>query len=175
MGLGIIILLLVCIIVLYNKLIKLKKNVEQSFSGIDVYLKQRFDLIPNLVECVKGYSKHEKEVLEKITQLRSSYNANSNIQTGNALNREIDNILMYIESNPELKASDQYLKLQKALIKVESQLQASRRLYNNDVRKYNYAIEAFPTNLIASFMGLKEAEYFTMNEEEKSEDVKVKL
>ena len=82
---------------------------------------------------------------------------------------------MYIESNPELKASDQYLKLQKALIKVESQLQASRRLYNNDVRKYNYAIEAFPTNLIASFMGLKEAEYFTMNEEEKSEDVKVKL
>ena len=165
MGLGIIIILLVCIIVLYNKLIKLKKNVEQSFSGIDVYLKQRFDLIPNLVECVKGYSKHEKEVLEKITQLRSSYNANSNI----------DNILMYIESNPELKASDQYLKLQKALIKVESQLQASRRLYNNDVRKYNYAIEAFPTNLIASFMGLKEAEYFTMNEEEKSADVNVKL
>lgn len=169
------IIIVVIIIWMYNRLIRLKKNIEQSFSGIDVYLKQRFDLIPNLVECVKGYSKYEKEVFENIAKLRTAYNENSNIKTGNALNKEIDNILIDIEANPDLKASEQYLKLQKALIKVESQLQASRRLYNNEVRKFNYAIEAFPTNILASLMGLKEVEYFTMKDEEKKEDINVKM
>lgn len=169
------IIVIIVIIYLYNKMIRLKKNVEQSFSGIDIYLKQRFDLIPNLVECIKGYSKHEKEVFENIARLRTAYNEHSDIKTGNELIKEMDNILVYIEANPELKASEQYLKLQKTLIKVESQLQASRRLYNNEVRKLNYAIEAFPTNIFASVMGIKEAEYFSMKDEEKASDVKVNL
>ena len=139
--LGIILaIIIIYILAKYNKLIKLKNKVKQSESGIDVYLNQRFDLIPNLVECVKGYANHEKSVIENVTKLAIA------------------------EGYPELKASEQFLNLQKNLSKIESQLQAARRIYNNDVTKYNTKIETVPTNIIASMFGMKKAELFQIEE-----------
>ena len=129
---------------MYNKLIKLRNKVNQSESGIDVYLNQRFDLIPNLVECVKSYTKYESETLNKITELRSVYNQNKglDIEKATELNNIINKILVVAENYPELKASEQYLNLQKNLSKVESQLQAARRIYNNDVTNYKNRIHS---------------------------------
>lgn len=170
-----IILAIVIIYILckYNKLIKLRNRVKQSESGIDVYLNQRFDLIPNLVECVKGYTKHEKSVLENVTKMRSEYrSANKSLKKAEELNNSMNGILAIAEGYPELKSSEQYLNLQKNLEKIESQLQAARRIYNNDVTKYNITIETIPTNLIASIFGMKKAELFQI-EEYKRENIDI--
>ena len=151
-------IIIIYILANYNKLVKLKNKVKQSKSGIDVYLNQRFDLIPNLVECVKGYANHEKSVIENITKLRTAYMKNNkNIKKAEELNNGINGILAIAEGYPELKASEQFLNLQKNLSKIESQLQAARRIYNNNVTKYNTTIETIPTNLIASIFGMKKA------------------
>lgn len=170
-----IILAIVIIYVLckYNKLVKLRNRVKQSESGIDVYLNQRFDLIPNLVECVKGYTNHEKSVLENVTKMRSEYiRANKSLKKAEELNNSMNGILAIAEGYPELKSSEQYLNLQKNLEKIESQLQAARRIYNNDVTKYNITIETIPTNLIASIFGMKKAELFQV-EEYKRENIDI--
>ena len=158
-------IIIIYILANYNKLVKLKNKVKQSKSGIDVYLNQRFDLIPNLVECVKGYANHEKSVIENITKLRTAYMKNNkNIKKAEELNNGINGILAIAEGYPELKASEQFLNLQKNLSKIESQLQAARRIYNNNVTKYNTTIETIPTNLIASIFGMKKAELFQIEE-----------
>lgn len=168
--------LIIAILKMYNKLIKLRNKVNQSESGIDVYLNQRFDLIPNLVECVKSYTKYESETLNKITELRSVYNQNKglDIEKATELNNIINKILVVAENYPELKASEQYLNLQKNLSKVESQLQAPRRIYNNDVTNYNTKIESIPNNIIAAVFGFKKAELFQI-EEYKKENINIKL
>jgi LemA protein len=168
--------LIIAILKMYNKLIKLRNKVNQSESGIDVYLNQRFDLIPNLVECVKLYTKYESETLNKITELRSVYNQNKglDIEKATELNNIINKILVVAENYPELKASEQYLNLQKNLSKVESQLQAARRIYNNDVTNYNTKIESIPNNIIAAVFGFKKAELFQI-EEYKKENINIKL
>ncbi len=158
----------VFIIGAYNKLIKLKNKVKQSKQGIDVYLKQRFDLIPNLVECVKAYSSHEKESLEKVTQLRKEYDSDKSLKQGELVNRELNKIIAIAESYPELKASENYLNLQKNLVKMESQLQAARRIYNSDVTRYNTAIQTVPTNVIAGMFRFKEEELFQIEDPKKS-------
>ena len=164
--LGIILaIIIIYILAKYNKLVKLKNKVKQSESGIDVYLNQRFDLIPNLVECVKGYANHEKSVIENVTKMRSEYmNTNKSLKKAEELNNSMNSILAIAEGYPELKASEQFLNLQKNLSKIESQLQAARRIYNNDVTKYNTKIETVPTNLIASMFGMKKAELFQIEE-----------
>ena len=120
----------------YNSLTKLKMNVKQCKSGIDVYLQQRFDLIPNLVQVVKEYMNYEKETLQTIIELRAQYNNTKDIKVSETLNNKLNNIIAIAENYPELKASEQFLNLQKNLSKIESQLQAARRIYNNDVTKY---------------------------------------
>ena len=164
---------IIFILVKYNKLVKLRNEVKKSESGIDIYLNQRFDLIPNLVECVKGYTKHEKDVLENITKMRSEYMKNSkSIKKAEELNNSLNGILAIAENYPELKASEQFLNLQKNLEKIESQLQAARRIYNNDVTEYNTKIETIPTNLVAGMFSFKKADLFQI-EDYKRENIDV--
>lgn len=163
----IILVLLITMFAQYNIIVKKKIAVEQSKSGIDIYLKQRFDLIPNLVEIVKGYSKHEKEVLEEITKLRAEYNQNQQLEAGAELNMKLNSLLAVVENYPQIKADEQFLNLQKTLIKIESQLQASRRIYNTDVKNYNTCISTIPYNIIANIFGFNAAAFFEIPEEEK--------
>lgn len=172
----IIVIAIILLIILskYNKLVRQKNAVKQAQSGIDVYLNQRFDLIPNLVECVKGYAKHEQQVLEKITQLRAEYSKNKNLKEAEKLNNGINQVIAVAEQYPELKASEQFLNLQKSLSKMESQLQAARRIYNNEVTIYNTTISTVPTNVIARIFNFKEAELFTIADY-KRENIQVDL
>lgn len=169
-------IIIVLIFSMYNSLVKMRNKVKQAESGIDVYLNQRFDLIPNLVECVKGYSKHEKEVLGNIVELRTEYvnNKNNNLKQAQNLNNNMNKLIAVAENYPELKASEQYLNLQRSLSKIESQLQAARRIYNNEVTKYNTKISTIPTNIIAKILGFKEMELFTI-EECKKENIEIDL
>ncbi len=164
------------VIITYNQFIKLKKQMNNSYSVIDVYLKKRFDLIPNLVEVTKEYTKYEKNTLTKITEYRTSFEKNKDKESLNKLNDEYNNLLLVVENYPELKASEQFLKLQKNLIKVESELQAARRIYNNDTTKYNTKLNVFPSNIIGKMFKFKEGELFELEDRKlESENIKVDL
>ena len=159
----------------YNTLVRAKNRVKQARSTIDVYLNQRFDLIPNLVECVKGYMKHEKEVIENITKLRTQYmQGKHNIKEAEKINNSLNAIIAVAEDYPELKASEQFLNLQKNLSKMESQLQAARRIYNNEVTEYNTKISVAPANLLAKVFRFEEEELFQI-EEYKKENIHIDL
>lgn len=171
----IIAILLITILVLYNHLVKARNQVKQAESGIDVYLTQRFDLIPNLVECVKAYSKHEKSIFTEIANLRSSYMRKpKDIKSAEKLNNKMNQLIAVAENYPDLKASEQYFNLQKTLTKLESQLQAARRIYNTEVTNYNNKIETVPSNFIASLFGFKHAPLFEI-EEYKKENINIKF
>lgn len=174
-AIGIIILIFIIVLIQYNMLVKTKKRVEQEASTIDVYLTQRFDLIPNLVECVKAYTEHEEELLEKITKMRAQYMNTKDLEEGEKLDSECNKLIAYIENYPDLKASEQYLLLQKKLSKIESQLQAARRLYNSAVTTYNTKISLVPINIIAKIFKFKEAKLFEIDEPEVKENVNIKL
>ena len=164
----IVFVLILLVFIQYNQLTKLKLRVEQSKSGIDVYLQQRFDLIPNLVNTVKEYMDYEKETFENITKLRNQYNETKNIKISEELNNQINQIVAVAENYPELKASEQFLNLQRNLSKIESQLQAARRIFNNDVTKYNTKINIVPYNIIAMLFGFNEESLFQINDETKN-------
>ena len=173
-----IVIIVVCIIALivfiqYNSLVKLKMKVKQSKSGIDVYCQQRFDLIPNLIETVKGYMEYEKQVFENITQLRSQFTNTKDLKVGEELNKQINSIIAIAENYPDLKANEQFLNLQKNLEKTESQLQAARRIYNNDVTKYNIKINIIPYNIIAKLFGFKSEMLFQIEDNSAMENVDV--
>jgi len=170
----VLIVVLISILVIYNKLVKLRNKVKQSESGIDIYLNQRFDLIPNLVECVKAYSKYESETLESIVQARNQYKHNKNIDFKQAseINHKINGLMAVAEAYPSLKASEQYTNLERNLVKMESQLQAARRIYNNDVTIYNTKLETVPINIIAKLLGFKKAELLQI-EEYKKENIDI--
>lgn len=174
-GIGIIILLVLIMFGQYNLLVKLKMKVNQSKSGIDVYCQQRFDLIPNLIETVKGYMKHGKETFENITKLRTEYNNTKDINVSQELNRQINSIIATAENYPELKASEQFLNLQKNLSKVESQLQAARRIYNNDVTNYNTKISVVPYNIVAGMFNFKSEALFKLEDDNAKNNIKVEL
>lgn len=148
------------ILITYNSIVKQKNRVLQATSGIEVYLTERFDLIPNLVECVKGYMNFEKETLIAITEKRSMYLQNKNLKDGEELNNECNRIILLAENYPDLKVNEQFLNLQKKLSKMESQLQAARRIYNIEVNKYNDKIETFPNSIIAEAFNFKKEDYF---------------
>ena len=158
----------------YNSFVSRQNKVKQAYSGIDVYLTQRFDLIPNLVECVKGYMTYEQETLEKISEHRTKYLQNKNLKDAENLNNECNTILALAENYPELKASEQFLNLQKNLSKIESQLQAARRIYNVEVNNYNNKVLMFPSNILAKFFGFKEEEFFQA-EEQAQNNIKVNI
>ena len=160
----------------YNKLIDLQNRVKKAQASIEIYLNKRFELIPNLVETVKGYSKYEGETLEKIVSLRNNYNEQRNIDIKEAsqMNNELTKYLAIVEAYPELKADDQYMSLQHELKRIEDELENSRHRYNDIVTKYNIVIESVPSNIVASIFGFKKAELFQV-ESTKKENVKVNL
>ena len=155
-----VLILVMYVITTYNSFIKKINKIEQAASSIDVYLTQRFDLIPNLVECVKGYMQYEKETLLKITRKREKYMSTRNLKEGQELNTECNRILALAENYPELKASELFLNLQKNLTKIENQLQAARRIYNAEVNVYNNKVQMFPSNIIAAIFSFTEEELF---------------
>lgn len=164
-------IVLIFIISTYNGLVNSYKKVERSKSLVDIFLKKRFDLIPNLVETVKAYSKYEEDVLEKITSLRNGYSKEANDEDAKELNKYYQNCVALIEAYPDLKASENYLNLQDVLIEVEDEIQASRRIYSTDIMRYNTKIQTFPTNIFASIFGYKAVEPLSFE----VEDVKVKF
>ena len=169
----IVVILVLYILIVYNKLVKGRLKVQQAKSSIDVYLQQRFDLIPNLVECVKQYSKYEKETFTEITNLRASYTENKDLETGRKLNNSLNNLIAVAEEYPELKADEQFLNLQKNLAKMEDQLQAARRLYNIDVTSLNGTIQSFPSNLIANMFGFKVEQLFELEDASIANNIKL--
>ncbi len=179
--LGIIVLLGLIIIGLYNSLIRLKNRVDEAWADIDVQLKRRYDLIPNLVETVKGYATHEKETLDRVIQARntamqvqSSGNPAELEKAENMLSSTLKSIFALSEAYPDLKANTNFLELQRELSDTENKIQASRRFYNTNVRDFNTKLEVFPTNMIATMLGFKNREFFEAVEGEK-ENVKVEF
>jgi len=171
---AIVVFLIVLVLIGYNSFIRARNKVKQAESGIDVYLTQRFDLIPNLVECVRGYMSYEKDLLARVTELRAKYTENKNLKLGEELNNDCNKIIAVAENYPELKSSEQFLNLQKNLSKMESQLQAARRIYNAEVNNYNNKVQMFPSNILAGIFGFKEKEFFQTEEQAKN-NVKVDM
>lgn len=172
------VLLVVILIILgiYNKIIRAKNRVKNSKANIEIYLKKRFDLIPNLVETVKGYSKHESGTLEKIVSLRNNYNSQKSmsVNEANEMNNTLTKYLAVVEAYPELKANDEFMSLQSELARIENELERARTNYNYSVTRYNTLIETVPNNIIASIFAFKKAEWFE-TEEESKENVKVEV
>lgn len=157
----------------YNGLVRRKNQVKEAWSDIDVQLKRRYDLIPNLVETVKAYAKHEREAFENVTTARSAaMGAQTPAEHGkaeNMLSGALKSLFAVAEAYPELKANTNFLELQRELSDTENKIQAARRFYNTNVRDYNTAIESVPTNIVASMFGFKAQEYFELeNETEKA-------
>ncbi len=150
-----IVFLIVIIIIIYNSLVEKEKKIERNKSLVDVYLKKRFDLIPNLVEVCKGYAKHENETLKRVTELRRAFNENPTTETSDELNKVYNDLIATVENYPNLKASTNYLKLQKELTNVENEIQASRRIYINSINDYNNLVMKFPSSIFASVFGFK--------------------
>ena len=168
------ILILICLVLVieYNKFARLKNKIKQSKSTIDVYLNKRFDLIPNLVECVKAYCKYEENLFKNITELRNRYTNTKTIKDGEETYKEFNKVLAVAEKYPELKSNENFLKLYKSLEDIEDELQAARRLYNGDVTLYNTTIETFPNNLFARMFSFNKEELFQV-EEYKKENIKL--
>ena len=160
----------ICLFLEFNSIIYLKNRAKRSYSVIDVFLKKRFDLIPNLVETVKGYTKYEGETLENLVKLRNSFE-DGDYKAGEKLNDTYTKLIALTESYPELKASENFLQLQKELTKVENEIQASRRLYINDVTNYNTKIQKFPHMVFALIIGARPMELLSFA----TEEVKVKF
>lgn len=156
---------------LYNSLIVTKMRVSEAFSQIDVQLKRRADLIPNLVETVKGYAKHEKELFEKVTQERASLvsakGAMEKASANNQLSQTLKSIFAVAENYPELKASQNFMELQEELSDTENKIAYSRQFYNSTVLDYNTKLKVFPNVFLAGLLHFKEAEFFGTTEEEK--------
>ena len=156
----------VALVVLYNGLVRGRILVREAFSGIDVQLKRRHDLIPNLVSTVKGYAAHERGVLEEVTRLRAQAMGDLTVadkqRDENQLTGAIKSLLVVAERYPELKASAGFLDLQRQLVSVEDDLQKARRYYNGTVRDYNTQVESIPSNLVAGLFGFERAEFFEL-------------
>ena len=175
---GLVALLVIYIFITYNSLIKLSNRVKEAFATMDVYLKKRWDLIPNLVEVVKGYMKHEASVLENVVKLRnSSYDKMSltdKIDTNEQLTAGLSKLMVVAESYPDLKASQNFSDLSTQLSKVEDEIANSRKYYNAVVRNMNTKIEMFPSNIVAKMFSFQLSKMFEADTNEK-ENVKVEL
>lgn len=177
-----VVLLLVIIIVAwgistYNGLIKYVNNADEGWATIDVYLKKRYDLIPNLVETVKGYAKHETETLTNVINARngaiSASGADARMQAENELGNTLRSIFALSERYPELKADKQFGELREQLQKIENELAQSRKYYNATVKTYNTKIRSFPSNIIAKMMKLEKRVYFELSDDEERKNIKV--
>lgn len=169
-------ILVVFVVGIYNGLVRLKNKCEEGWADIDTQLKRRYDLIPNLIETVKGYASHEAQTLEKVVQARNTaLNAKTvqeKEQAENAISGALKTIFALAENYPDLKANQNFMDLQKTLTEIEEHIQLSRRYYNATVRDFNTKIEVFPNNLLANQLGFTKKEFFQATEEEK-QNVKV--
>ncbi len=175
---GVLVFVMIWAAVNYNALVRIRQQVGESWSGIDTELKRRYDLIPNLVETVKGYASHERQVLAEVTAARaraaaSDGNPESQARDEKVLVASVNQLLAVAEGYPELKASDQYLKLQQQLANTEDRIQAARRFFNANVRDLNTRIEVFPSNVIASLFHFQKAEFFEVERSDVNEVVDV--
>lgn len=175
---AIIVLIILYVLASYNSFVKLNNKVKEAFSTMDVYLKKRWDLIPNIVETVKGYAKHEKDTLKEITDLRNSaYDNMSNdekIKTNEKISSGINKIMALAESYPDLKANENFMDLSNQLSKVEDDIASSRKYYNGVIRSFNNKVEMFPSNILAKIFGYKSKAMFEVSENER-ETVKVEF
>ena len=169
---GVIIVVALWAISIYNRLVKLRNNRENAFANIDVQLKQRHDLIPQLVATVKGYAEHEKEVLTRVTEARAAaMQANGidqKIQAENALSSALAGLRVSLEAYPDLKANQNFLQLQQEVSDVENKLSAVLRYFNTATRELNNAVETFPANLLAGIFGFKREMMFEVPSEERA-------
>lgn len=168
----------VWLVSLYNKMVKRKNHVEDGWSGIEVQLKRRHNLIPNLVEVVKKYAAHEKGVMESVTKLRN-VSKNTDDTTANQeqlISNALSGLMVQIEAYPDLKADANFRDLQKQLVAIETEIQYARRYFNGAVREYNTLLQSFPALLIAQKFGFQEAEFFELEENDVAREVpKVEL
>ncbi|MCI6369888.1 MAG: LemA family protein [Prevotella sp.] len=160
------------LISMYNNLVKLRNNRENAFANIDVQLKQRYDLIPQLVSTVKGYATHERELLERVTAARtaamSATGINDKIQAENALSSALAGLKVSVEAYPDLKANQNFLQLQAELSDIENKLAATRRFFNSATKELNNAVQTFPANLIAGMFGFRKEPMFEIPSEERA-------
>jgi len=180
----IIILIVIAVIVIwfisaYNRFIKLRNSVEEAFATMDVYMKKRFDLIPNLVETVKGYASHEKETLQNVTKARAAVQdagtAEERAAGENMLSQTLKNLFAVAENYPNLKANQNFLDLQSQLKKIEDDIANSRKYYNAVVKEFNTKTEVFPSNIIANMFRFERKPMFEVTEQEERENVRVEF
>jgi len=173
------IIIILWLILTFNSLVRRRYRVHEAWSDIEVQLKRRYDLIPNLIETVKGYMNHERIVFEKVTAARTkamtSQEKSEKLGAEDALSNSLKNLFAVAENYPELKANTNFLELQRELTDTEDKIQAARRFYNGNIRDYNTARETFPTNLIANLFGFRKEEFFDLESETEKEPVKVKF
>lgn len=175
---GVVLLLLVGFVIMtYNQLVKLSQKVKESFATMDVYLKKRFDLVPNLVETVKGYAKHERETLDKVTQARANISSAGSIdekmQNENILSGCLKSLFAVAEAYPDLKANTNFIDLQNQLKKIEEDIANARKYYNAVVREYNTTLLVFPKNIIANMFHFTEKPMYEVDQAAEREAVKV--
>lgn len=177
--LAVVVIVALWLVMTYNGLIRLKNQTDEAWSDIDVQLKRRYDLIPNLVNTVKGYATHESGVFEKVSQARAAAMGAQTPQdkaaAENMLSSTLKSLFAVSEAYPELKANQNFLKLQDELSDTENKIQASRRFYNGNVRDFNTKLQVFPTNLIANMLGFKERAFFELENVEERKNVEVKF
>jgi LemA protein len=179
--LAIVVILVIWIIGMYNGLVKLKIKVDNSWSDIRVYLKKRYDLIPNLVNTVKGYAAHESQTFEKVTQARNAAvsvapnDVQGAAEANQALGGALRGLLAIAENYPDLKANQNFLELQSALQSIEGDLGNARRYYNATVRDYNTAIQQFPGVIVANMTGFKAREFYELDNQQEAQNVEVKF
>ncbi len=180
---AVVLIIIFWLVAVYNGLIKLRNRVDEAFSDVDVQLKRRYDLIPNLMETVKGYMQHEAGTLQKVTEARTAAmsvhdDKNASMEdkgkAENMLSGALKTLFAVAESYPDLKASANFAKLQDELSDTENKIQAARRFFNGNVRDFNTKIQVFPNNMIANGLGFKKYEFFAAEEGER-ENVKVKF
>jgi len=174
---GIIAITAIYVIYVFNRLVVLRNRAKEAWSDIDVQLKRRYDLIPNLIETVKGYAAHEKEVFEKVTEARAraigASGAAQKAEAENQLAGALKTLFAVSENYPQLRASENFLKLQEELSDTENKIQASRRFYNANVMEFNTRQEVFPVNLMVSTLGFQKSEFFEIGEPAERETPKV--
>lgn len=175
---GIVLLLIIVVIANYNRLVKLRTKVDESFSTMDVYLVKRWELLPKLVDSVKAYMAHEKGTLEEVTRLRAqdygSLSEDQKLKTNALISRHLDGIVAVAEGYPELKSSENFLQLSRDLFQVEDEIAQSRKYYNGCVRMYNTKIETFPGNIFAGMFGFHTRPMFEATELQRS-DVQIRM
>ena len=166
--LGIIVVLVLIVVGVYNGLVRSRMQTREAWSQIDVQLKRRNDLLPNLIETVKGYAKYEGDTLARVTQLRQQVAQAASMAASDALSRQVAGIFAVAENYPDLKANTNFMQLQEELTNTENKISYARQLYNSVVSNYNVKLETFPTNVIAGMFGFKQAEFLQVPEEEKA-------